>query len=378
MAAATLPFQEIAADRWQTLANRAAEPNGYYLRDWTLAADASARGCGGARALTAMSAGDKPELIALLPVVSLWRALAIPLPALVSASTYGALGTPLIAGDAAAAAAAGLLQQAQRTGARALILRDLPLDGAAMAALTAALSVTAAQPRILNAHARACLDATGDAEALLRDGLGARKLKELRRQHNRLADHGEVAFRVARTPEQVAAAIEIFLQLEASGWKGRRGTALANHAGDAAFIRRATMAEAAQSRCEIATLHAGAEAVAAGIVLRHQDRAFYFKLGVDERFAKFSPGVQLTLALTRHLCADPAIAVADSTALPRHPMIDPIWRGRLRIGDVLLPLHGDRDPVVTAIATAIAARRTLRGLARDSLQFIRKHRKRTP
>ena len=75
------------------------------------------------------------------------------------------------------------------------------------------------------------------------------------------------------------------------------------------------------------------------MVLRHQDRAFFFKLGVDERFAKFSPGVQLTLDLTRHLCADPAIAMADSTAAPDHPMINPIWRGRLAIGDVLIPLR---------------------------------------
>ena len=81
-------------------------------------------------------------------------------------------------------------------------------------------------------------------------------------------------------------------------------------------------------------MHAGATPVAAAIVLRHQDRAFYFKLGVDERFAKFSPGVQLTLDLTRHLCADPEIALADSTADADHPMINPIWRGRLAIGDV--------------------------------------------
>ena len=71
----------------------------------------------------------------------------------------------------------------------------------------------------------------------------------------------------------------------------------------------------------------------------------YFKLGVDERFAKFSPGVQLTLELTRHLCADPAIALADSTANPDHPMINPIWRGRLAIGDVLIPLYR-RDPAL--------------------------------
>ena len=92
--------------------------------------------------------------------------------------------------------------------------------------------------------------------------------------------------------------------------------------------------------------------VAAGVVLRHQDRAFYFKLGVDERFAKFSPGVQLTLDLTRHLCADPAIASANSTASPDHPMINPIWRGRFAIGDVLIPLRRN-DPVVSLIETAL-------------------------
>ena len=96
--------------------------------------------------------------------------------------------------------------------------------------------------------------------------------------------------------------------LEASGWKAQRGTALsrttAMRPSSAAPRRRSPQT----GQCEIVTLRAGETPVAAAIVLRHQDRAFYFKLGVDERFAKFSPGVQLTLDLTRHLCADPAIA----------------------------------------------------------------------
>jgi hypothetical protein len=110
--------------------------------------------------------------------------------------------------------------------------------------------------------------------------------------------------------------------------------------------------------------------VAAAIVLRHQDRAFYFKLGVDERFAKFSPGVQLTLDLTRHLCADPDISTVDSTANPDHPMINPIWRGRLAIGDVLIPL-GRNDPVVALIRAALALRGAIREPARRLVHFIR-------
>jgi hypothetical protein len=104
--------------------------------------------------------------------------------------------------------------------------------------------------------------------------------------------------------------------------------------------------------------------------LRHQDRAFYFKLGVDERFAKFSPGVQLTLDLTRHLCADPAIATADSTASPDHPMINPIWRGRFAIGDVLIPLRRG-DPVVSLVHAALVSRQRMLELARRSVRAIR-------
>ncbi|MBS0529363.1 MAG: GNAT family N-acetyltransferase, partial [Proteobacteria bacterium] len=88
-------------------------------------------------------------------------------------------------------------------------------------------------------------------------------------------------------------------------------------------------------------------------------------------FAKFSPGVQLTLDLTRHLCADPAIALVDSTASPGHPMIEPIWRGRLAIGDVLIPLRR-RDPVIPMVRTVIALRQLVREPARRAVHFIRK------
>src|SRR6202022_3999443 len=162
-------------------------------------------------------------------------------------------------------------------------------------------------------------------------------------------------------------------RLEASGWKARRGTALIQDDGDASFIRRAAPALAANSQCEIVTLRAGDTPVAAAIVLRHQDRAFYFKLGIDERFAKSSPGVQLTLDLTRHLCADPAIATADSTASADHPMINPIWRGRFAIGDVLIPLRSG-DPVVPLIHAALTLRRLIRELARRTVDVIRDRR----
>ena len=372
------PLSDIAASQWRRLAERAVEPNGYYLPDWKLAVNAFARGRTGVSALGAWR--DAPtaqegttSLIGLVPVISLWRAYRIPLPALVSADPYGTLATPLIDRDMANDAVAGLMLEARKAGAHALILRDVTLDGAAMQVFTERLQKDGRRPLVLQSHVRACLDATRDADELLRDALGPKKLKELRRQRHRLAEHGAVHFDVARTPADVASAVEIFLNLEASGWKAKRGTALVQDEGDASFVRRAAKALAEIGQCEIVTLRAGDTAVAAAIVLRHLDRAFYFKLGVDERFAKLSPGVQLTLDLTRHLCADPAMAMADSTASADHPMINPIWRGRLAIGDVLIPLRRN-DPMVSLIHAAMTLRRLIREPVRRAVHFIRRRR----
>jgi hypothetical protein len=370
------PLTDITASQWHRLAERAVEPNGYYLPDWELAVDAFARGRTGVSALgawrdAASAQDDATSLIGLVPVISLWRAYKIPLPALVSADPYGALSTPLIDRELATDAVAGLMLKARKTGAHALILRDVPLDGAAIKVFTELLRRDGMGPLVLQSHVRACLDAAQDADELLRDALGSKKLKELRRQRNRLAEHGAVRFEVARAPADVASAVEIFLNLEASGWKAKRGTALMQDEGDASFVRRAAKALAETGQCEIVTLRAGDTPVAAAIVLRHLDRAFYFKLGVDERFAKLSPGVQLTLDLTRHLCADPAIAMADSTASAGHPMINPIWRGRLAIGDVVIPLRR-RDPMVSLIHAAMTLRRLIREPARRAVHFVRR------
>jgi CelD/BcsL family acetyltransferase involved in cellulose biosynthesis len=372
---ALTPLAAISADRWRALADRAVEPNAYYLPDWALAIDATARGRTNVSALGAWSdATAEPgaaRLIGLMPAISLWRATKIPLPALVSADPYGTLCTPLLDREMPDEAAMRLMQQARDAGAHALILRDVALDGAAMKTFTRVLEQGGMRPRLLQSHARACLDATRDADELLRDALGAKKLKELRRQRHRLAEHGEVSFEVARTPDEVARALENFLALEASGWKAKRGTALTQDDGDAGFIRRAAVGLAEHNQCEIATLRAGATRVAAAIVLRHRDRAFYFKLGVDQRFAKLSPGVQLTLDVTRHLCAEPAIAMADSMAAADHPMINPIWRGRLAIGDVLIPLRR-YDPMAALIHAAMRLRQCIREPMRRAVHSIRK------
>ena len=105
------------------------------------------------------------------------------------------------------------------------------------------------------------------------------------------------------------------------------------------------------------------------MVLRHGKRAYFFKIAYDEALAKSSPGVQLTLDLTRHLCSDPAIAEVDSTANAYHPMIDKIWRQRMAIATSLIPLRAN-DPFIGAIQFLIHARERTRRDARRYFHLL--------
>ena len=128
-----MPLASVAVDHWRALTDRAVEPNAYYLPEWALAIDASARGRTNVAALGAWSAAAESgaaRLIGLMPVVPLWRAYKIPLPALVSADPYGTLCTPLLDRERTEEAAGALMSQARDAGAHALILRDVALDGA--------------------------------------------------------------------------------------------------------------------------------------------------------------------------------------------------------------------------------------------------------
>ena len=76
--------------------------------------------------------------------------------------------------------------------------------------------------------------------------------------------------------------------------------------------------------------------IAAAITLRSGPHAWFWKIAYDEAFARASPGVQLTLDLTRQMLADQSLAHTDSCATAGHPMIDHLWRERLTLCDLLI------------------------------------------
>jgi CelD/BcsL family acetyltransferase involved in cellulose biosynthesis len=361
---------DVPVAAWAALAARAQDANVFYDPAWARAAARTARVIHDPKAILAYDSGDGSRLIGMLPVVPAWRAYRLPIPVLVAWQGYAPLTTPLLDGEFTALAAERLIDAAKATGAHALVLPFCIEDSATFQAIEEALHARGLAPEILRRHARAAFDATADAEAELRAALGKKKLKELGRQSRRLEDSGPVTFDVVNTPDAVAAALESFLALESAGWKGQRGTSLGQNPGDTAFIRTAARELAAQGRCEIAMLRRNDHVLATGLLLRHGTRVFFFKLAYDESEAKNSPGVQLTLEITRHLAADARVRDVDSTADAEHPMIDHIWRGRLPVAEIFIPT-GLSHAGAAVCRRLIQTRAALREPARRLIHALR-------
>ncbi|GGE27189.1 hypothetical protein GCM10007276_00420 [Agaricicola taiwanensis] len=327
---------EAHLEAWRDLAVRAVEPNGFYDPDFALAA---ARHLTGSDKVRFLLVWNGPQLEALVPVKALTRRYIIPFPLTSVWPAYAPLSTPLLDRDRGAEAFRLALDHMAASGARACLIPRLSDAGAAAVQMTAALTASGRRVYRLDPHARALLSVGGDPVARIKDLVTAKKAKELARLRRRLADLGTISIDTASDRTGVMDALERFLTLEAAGWKGRRGTALANDPGRLAFVREAFAGLALRGRAEVVLMRAGDRDVAAGLVLRQSGRAFYFKTAYDEEAARYSPGVLLSLALTGIFLADPRLVDVDSVADADHPMIDHLWRDRLPIADWLVELR---------------------------------------
>ncbi|HXW42141.1 MAG TPA: GNAT family N-acetyltransferase [Xanthobacteraceae bacterium] len=336
------PLVELGAieTQWRELAARALEPNIFYEPEFALAAaPVFGRDAG---AVLVWSGTTPRKLVGLFPARPTRRRYGVKLPLLVGwTHPYAPLGTPLVERDAAEPTiAAWLAHLGGEPSLPALVLLPLIAEDGAFATALAAIVQRAQMPCADFArHRRAVLAPRGDRWDYLEHVLSAHRYKELRRMGRRLADSGALLFTEATEPERVAAALADFFALEASGWKGKAGTAAAERDDVRRFVERAVGALAAAGKVAIHRMLLDGRPVAAAILLRSADTAWYWKTAYDESLAHYSPGMFLTAVLTEDLAEDEAIARTDSVAAPGNSTLDHIWRDRIALCDRLIAVR---------------------------------------
>jgi len=216
-------------------------------------------------------------------------------------------------------------------------------DGPVAAAFAAALARRGGRTASFDRHQRALLAPTAERAGYLDAALDGKRRKKLRRQRRQLDEAGSVTFGLAREPAHVAAALADFFTIEASGWKGRAGTAAAQDAAVRRFMEAAVAGLAAKGQVRIARLMRGDRAIAAAVLLTSGHGSWFWKIAHDESEARASPGVQITLDASEAVLSDGAIDWCDSCAIAGHPMIDSIWRERRALADHLIAIGPRRD-----------------------------------
>ncbi len=125
------------------------------------------------------------------------------------------------------------------------------------------------------------------------------------RRRLRLAEAtAPVSFEIlSPSPVEVEPLLDEAYRVEAAGWKGERGTALAKDAARGAFFRRYATAAAREGILRLGFMRLGGRAIAMQLAVECGERFWCFKTGYDEAFARFSPGILLKLHLVARSAA---------------------------------------------------------------------------
>lgn len=238
-----------------------------------------------------VAAREGERLVGLLPLVeetARWRGL--PFRRLRSASGVHSCRFDLLLheGEEEAAAEAIWDHLAGLEGWHVIEVRDVPFGGEAERLLgfaEAAGHLTGTWESMRTPTIP--LPKEGGMEAFLEE-LPGKFRANLRRRRRRLAERG--ALEVRRVDAADPVALERFYALEASGWKGAKGTAIAAEGATRAFYDRAAAWAAAEGMLRLYALELDGQPVAAHWGLQGGGRYFLPKAAYDEAHGASSPG----------------------------------------------------------------------------------------
>ena len=179
--------------------------------------------------------------------------------------------------------------------------------------------------------------------------ISSERRRTLRRKERRLRERGEVEHVLLRPDDDVERWIEEFLRVEASGWKGRRGSALACTAASRAFFERVATSAFRRGRLLMSRIDFDGKAIACRCSFVAGEGSFAFKTAYDESFAHFSPGVILEVDNLRRFHALPGVRWMDSCTDSDNFIINRLWKERTTIQGLAIGSGSWSELVIRAV-----------------------------
>lgn len=355
-------------DELDFLSNRAMEPNVFFTSRFLAPAMPRLEDREIRLAIVRDESDSRSRLRLLMPFSVERPGFAIGAPIVRAWSNhFGPLGTPLVDAENAGEIMDHFLEALGREEMRlpsVLVLPDIRLNGP-FAQMARAIAMSRNLPvDVTGEQARPMLESLLDGEAYLKNSIKSSHMREMRRQWGHLEKLGRVSYEVARQPQDIRLRMEEFLLLEASGWKGKKRTAMLSDRLRAAFAREAVNNLAEIDAARIHTIDLDGKAIASMIVLLMNGDAYTWKTAFNEEFSRYSPGKILTAQITDWHLDDANIVRTDSCAVPDHPIMSRLWQERESMGTLLIGLKPNSDREVRQVGTQLHLYENTRSVAK--------------
>ena len=313
-------------DRWRALANRPdTTPNPFAEVDFLRPALAYLPGARGMRLFVGEDDGD---LLWLMPLVPTSRMGGVPvLPGLRNFFESNPLGQPLIVAGQESAAASALLRYLS-DNRRAFWLRLHMLDADDKFARSL---IEGAGHAFVDVGARGVVVRRPEPTYMSSHNLN-KKLRKQRRSFERSSGKTLEVVDCSADPH----AVDDFLALEASGWKGRADSAFAMRPGNAEFLKHMCGNFRESGRLQLYALRAGDQNLAMKLMLAANDTLFGFAIAFDERYASLSPGLQLQVEGLQLFHDQPQFQMMDSCSDPSNWMANRLCPDRRSLVNVTI------------------------------------------
>jgi CelD/BcsL family acetyltransferase involved in cellulose biosynthesis len=335
---------------WEELAGQAVQPNPFY-EHWMLLPALAAYGAGELRCIAVWEDG---VLGGLFPMRLVRRYRGLPVSALCSWRHRNMMiGTPLLREKSAAKCLAALIANAP---APVLEFELIASDGPFYAALTEAAPPSDFPWLVRDAYARAVLSRERDPRPRYNSSLKG----NLRRWEARLRTAGELKPVSLDAGDDLDRWLADFMRLEASGWKGSGGTALACREDDRRFVDAVLPEAFRRGRLRITGLDLARSALARHIMIGAGDGAFTFKIAYDEAHANGAPGIVAEADNVRQFMTTPGPRWLDSNTAPESKNYARVWKERRTIQTIALGVRGAGRLAITALPLVRLVKRWLK------------------
>lgn len=325
--------------RWDALAQWAVEPNPFY-ESWYLLP--SLRALDPQYRVELLCLEVEGQLAGLMPLRRNSRYYGHLLPNLgnwVHENCF--LGLPLVSVGCERLFWRKLLAWADRHARQALFLhfREVPLRGPLYNALNEVMEEQLRPGRVVMREERAMLESPLDPEAYRDSVCSAKKRKSLGRRLRKLQDLGDVRFVWDWDDRELDQWIADFLKLEASGWKGSAGSAIACASATRKLFEQALTGAAQDGKLVRLSLELGGRPIAMLSNFVSKPASFGYKTAFDEDYAAYSPGVLMEYEYLETLSCR-GIDWCDSCAAEGHSVMDWLWNARRPVGRLSIAIGG--------------------------------------